>query len=288
MVVTSDSIIPLKLSTNEDGLVLLKNLYLSCDPYMRGRMNKTSKGSYASSFTPGLPVSGCGVAKVLASTHPELSKGDLISGITNWEEYSLIKNLESLIKINHTDVLLSYYTGILDMAGLTAFAGFYEICLPKKGDTLFLSAASGAVGQLVGQFAKLYGCYVVGSAGSKEKIMAPKGNTTTTIKMATKVTPMAKMFEMMSLVTAMKQQQDVNIKSNEALGIQQGQIASDMSLFMSERNAGKFPNDTGKNPTHQSSSSKNTRNVDINSVSILPNSQHFEDLTPLPQVVIGT
>ncbi|KAK1439114.1 hypothetical protein QVD17_04929 [Tagetes erecta] len=176
MVVTSDFTIPLELSNNEDGLVLLKNLYLSCDPYMRGRMNKTSKGSYTSSFTPGLPISGYGVAKVLASTHLELSKGDLISGITNWEEYSLIKNPESLIKINDTDVPLSYYTGILGMAGLTAFAGFYEICLPKKGDTVFVSAASGAVGQLVGQFAKLSGCYVVGSAGSKEKVDLLKNN----------------------------------------------------------------------------------------------------------------
>jgi len=94
----------------------------------------------------------------------------LISGIISWEEYSSIKSPESFIKIQHKDVPLSYNTGILGMAGMTAYAGFYEICSPKKGDTVFVSSASGAVGQLVGQFAKLYGCYVVGSGGSKEKV----------------------------------------------------------------------------------------------------------------------
>ncbi|KAL9810597.1 putative 2-alkenal reductase (NAD(P)(+)) [Arabidopsis thaliana] len=73
-------------------------------------------------------------------------------------------------KIQHTDVPLSYYTGLLGMPGMTAYVGFYEICSPKKGETVYVSAASGAVGQLVGQFAKMMGCYVVGSAGSKEKV----------------------------------------------------------------------------------------------------------------------
>ncbi|PRQ46087.1 putative oxidoreductase [Rosa chinensis] len=79
---------------------------------------------------------------------------------------------ESLFKIHNTDVPLSYCTGILGMPGLTAYVGFYEVCSPKKGETtVYISAASGAVGQLVGQFAKLMGCYVIiGSAGSKEKV----------------------------------------------------------------------------------------------------------------------
>ncbi|KAI3813497.1 hypothetical protein L1987_18222 [Smallanthus sonchifolius] len=176
MVVTSDATIRLELPKNEGGVILSKNLYLSCDPYMRGRMNTTSKGRYTSSFTPGLPICGYGVAKVLESTRHEFNKGDLISGLINWEEYSLITNPESLMKIQHTDFPLSYYTGILGMPGLTSYVGFYEICLPKKGDTVFVSAASGAVGQLVGQFAKLSGCYVVGSAGSKEKVDLLKNN----------------------------------------------------------------------------------------------------------------
>ncbi|XP_040369292.1 2-alkenal reductase (NADP(+)-dependent)-like [Rosa chinensis] len=114
------------------------------------------------------PVIGLGVAKVLESGDPKFKPGDLVWGHTGWEEYSVITT-ESLIKIHHTDVPLSYYTGLLGMPGVTAYAGFYEIWSPKKGETVYISAASGAVGQLVGQFAKLTGCYVVGSAGSKEK-----------------------------------------------------------------------------------------------------------------------
>lgn len=146
------------------------------------------------------PIRGYGVARVLDSTHPDFKEGDLMWGIINWEEYRLIKEPQFLIKIQDTNVPLSYYTGILGklvnskglfqhrnydshrscmflkcgdclgMAGLTAYAGFYEVCSAKTGDNVFVSAASGAVGQLVGQFAKLCGCYVVGSAGSKEKV----------------------------------------------------------------------------------------------------------------------
>lgn len=150
--------------------VLVKNLYLSCDPYMRNRMSKMEEPSYVSSFTPGSPIVGLGVAKVLDSGHPDFKEGDLVWGNTQWEEYSLISETETLIKIKYTDVPLSYYTGLLGMPGLTAYAGLYEVCSPKKGDCVFVSAASGAVGQLVGQFAKLMGCHVVGSAGSKEKV----------------------------------------------------------------------------------------------------------------------
>ncbi|KAK4725962.1 hypothetical protein R3W88_030879 [Solanum pinnatisectum] len=159
-----------KLKVPEDSnTVLVKNLYLSCDPYMRPRMKKT-EGSYTDSFIPGSPIVGFGVAKVVDSAHPKFKKDELVWGITGWEEYSVIKAPETLFKIHNTDVPLSYYTGILGMPGITAYGGFYELCSPKKGETVYVSAASGAVGQLVGQFAKLVGCYVVGSAGSKEKV----------------------------------------------------------------------------------------------------------------------
>ncbi|GLT55584.1 hypothetical protein SLA2020_286940 [Shorea laevis] len=168
MHVTTSSI---KLKVPEGSkAVLVKNLYLSCDPYMRGRMNQPINASYIGSFQPGSPINGYGVSKVLDSGHPNFKKGDLIWGLTGWEEYSLITATESLFKIHHTDVPLSYYTGILGMPGMTAYAGLYELCSPKKGEYVFVSAASGAVGQLVGQFAKLLGCYVVGSAGSKDKV----------------------------------------------------------------------------------------------------------------------
>ncbi|KAH9726691.1 PKS ER domain-containing protein [Citrus sinensis] len=162
------SSISLKVEEGSNA-ILVKNLYLSCDPYMRARMS-FNQDPYFSSFTPGSPIEGFGVAKVVDSGHPEFKKGDLVWGTTGWEEYSLIKNPQGLFKIHHTDVPLSYYTGILGMPGMTAWAGFYEICAPKKGEYIYVSAASGAVGQLVGQFAKLMGCYVVGSAGSREKV----------------------------------------------------------------------------------------------------------------------
>ncbi|KAI9092721.1 hypothetical protein K1719_027518 [Acacia pycnantha] len=168
MLITTSSV-DLKLPEGSNG-VLVKNLYLSCDPYLRYRMAKPLRPSFIDPFQPGLPISGEGVSEVIDSRNQNFSKGDLVYGRTGWEEYSVIDSPEALFKIQHTDLPLSYYTGILGMPGLTAYVGFYEICAPKKGETVFVSAASGAVGQLVGQFAKLTGCYVVGSAGSKEKV----------------------------------------------------------------------------------------------------------------------
>ncbi|KAG5530418.1 hypothetical protein RHGRI_025388 [Rhododendron griersonianum] len=92
--------------------VVVKNLYLSCDPYMRIRM-RNSIGSYIAPFTPGSPITGRGVAKVIDSGHPNYKKGDLVWGMTGWEDYSLITEPETLFKIEDTDVPLSYYTGIL-------------------------------------------------------------------------------------------------------------------------------------------------------------------------------
>ncbi|KAJ4958605.1 hypothetical protein NE237_025716 [Protea cynaroides] len=151
------------------GAILVKNLFLSCDPYMRGRMREYYE-SYIPPFVPGSAIEGFGVSKVVASDNPNFEVGDLISGITGWEEYSLIQRTQQLRKIQQVDMPLSYHVGLLGMPGFTAYAGFYEVCSPKKGEYVFVSAASGAVGQLVGQLAKLYGCYVVGSAGTKQKV----------------------------------------------------------------------------------------------------------------------
>ncbi|XP_042960176.1 2-alkenal reductase (NADP(+)-dependent)-like isoform X2 [Carya illinoinensis] len=173
MCVTTIGTIKLMLpdQVGSDG-VLVKNLYLSCDPSQRSRMTKYEPSTHFVSFQPGLPIRGYGVAEILVCGHPNFEKGDLVWGITGWEEYSVLTKpaADTLTKIQHTDVPLSYYTGILGMPGMTAYIGFYEICSPKKGQYVFISAASGAVGQLVGQSAKLQGCYVVGSAGSKEKV----------------------------------------------------------------------------------------------------------------------
>ncbi|KAK3028112.1 hypothetical protein RJ639_039806 [Escallonia herrerae] len=168
MYVSTENTIRLKLPQGSNG-VLVKNLVLSCDPFLLILMRKSDHGGLFSCYTPDSPITGYGVAKILDSRNPKFKKGDLVWGITGFEEYSIITDAESLFKIEHTDVPLSYYTGILGMPGITAWAGFYEVSTPKKGETVFVSAASGAVGQLVGQFAKLMGCYVVGSAGSKQK-----------------------------------------------------------------------------------------------------------------------
>ncbi|KAK9058379.1 hypothetical protein SSX86_023220 [Deinandra increscens subsp. villosa] len=170
MILNASATINLKLPEGgSNNAVLVKNLYLSCDPYMRTRMTKL-EDSYFEAFAPGSPIAGYGVAKVLDSRHPKFKKGDLVWGVTGWEEYSIISPPKILFKIQHTDMPLSYYTGILGMPGMAAYVGFYEICAPKIGECVFVSAAAGAVGQLIGQFAKLSGCYVVGSASTKEKV----------------------------------------------------------------------------------------------------------------------
>ncbi|KAJ6690823.1 QUINONE OXIDOREDUCTASE-LIKE PROTEIN [Salix koriyanagi] len=155
------SSIKLKVPEDQSGkdAVLVKNLYLSCDPFMRGRMQRDLPPDRPelSSYSLGSPIVGFGVGRVVDSRHSDFKKGDLVWGSTiGWEEYSLIPNPEDLFKINHTDdIPLSYYTGILGMPGMTAYFCFFDIGSPKEGDRVYVSAASGAIGQLVGQFAKL-------------------------------------------------------------------------------------------------------------------------------------
>ncbi|KAG6400116.1 hypothetical protein SASPL_141604 [Salvia splendens] len=147
--------IQLKIPSGCDGAVLVKNLYLSIDPFILALMKNQELD--LPSFTLDSPIYGFGVSKVLDSSHPNFKTGELVWGFTGWEEYSLIKDPDQLFKVQDKDLPLSYYTGIL--------GEFLE----PLGETVYVSAASGAVGQLVGQFAKIAGCYVVGSAGSKEK-----------------------------------------------------------------------------------------------------------------------
>uniref|UniRef100_A0A0E0MKT9 Enoyl reductase (ER) domain-containing protein n=1 Tax=Oryza punctata TaxID=4537 RepID=A0A0E0MKT9_ORYPU len=161
---------PLMAVPAGSAAVVVKNLYISCDPYMRNRMTRHEVPSYVEDYVPGEVLTNYGVMKVISSGHPDFKTGDLVWGITGWEEYTLIDNPESLSKINHPDLPLSYYTGVLGLPGLTAYSGFFEICKPKKGEYVFISAASGAVGQIVGQLAKITGCHVIGSAGSDEKV----------------------------------------------------------------------------------------------------------------------
>jgi len=153
---------------SESQDVIVKNLYLSCDPYMRGRMQVTSY--LAAPFTPGLVITGYGISKVVISNHPDLKEDDLVTSVIGWEEYSIIPAGKGLRKIEYMDLPLSCYLGVLGVPGFTAYVGFYEVSSPKLGENVFISAAAGAVGQIAGQFAKMHGCYVVGSAGSEEKV----------------------------------------------------------------------------------------------------------------------
>lgn len=153
--------------TISDGEVLLKTLYLSVDPYMRGRMNDTK--SYIPPFQIGQPLSGGVVAQVVESKNPKFEVGDTVMGLLDWAQYS-VSTGEGLRKVHGGGYPLSYHLGLLGMPGLTAYVGLVEVGRCKEGDNVFVTAASGAVGSVVGQIARNMGCYVAGSAGSDEKV----------------------------------------------------------------------------------------------------------------------
>ena len=160
-------------SPPENGITT-KNYYLSFDPYQRGRMRAPEKKSYSLPFELGKPIPNSGVAKVLKSNNSRFTKGDLITGMIPTEEYSVISAElanNKCRKLENPDKLdPKLFIGALGMPGLTAYSSLYEIGKPKKGETIFISAASGAVGQIVGQLAKHEGLTVVGSVGSDEKL----------------------------------------------------------------------------------------------------------------------
>ena len=149
------------------GEVLVKILWLSLDPYMRGRMSEAK--SYAAPIKIGEVITGGAVGKIIASKCPYIAEGDIVEGFNlGWQEYSIIKS--SLVrKIDPTIAPIQTAVGVLGMPGMTAYFGLFEICRPIPGDNLVVSAASGAVGQLVGQLGKLAGCNVIGIAGNDKK-----------------------------------------------------------------------------------------------------------------------
>ncbi|KAH9613839.1 hypothetical protein KSS87_000376 [Heliosperma pusillum] len=150
MCVKTDDTVHLKLPEGSNGVVV-KNLYLSVDPYMRLLMQKFDTHGIFSYFALNSPLRGYGVARILESNDPNFKKGDLVWGTTGWEEYSILPSTVDHFKIEHTDVPLSYYAGILGMPGIAAYYGF-ELCSAKKGECVFVSSACGGVGQLVGQY----------------------------------------------------------------------------------------------------------------------------------------
>jgi NADPH-dependent curcumin reductase CurA len=151
-----------------DGEVLLRTLYLSLDPYMRGRMSAAR--SYAQPVEIGAVMTGEVVAEVAASRHPGFRPGEIARAHAGWQQYAALPG-EAVERLEpEAGVPLSYYLGVLGMPGHTAYCALLDIGKPQPGETVVISAASGAVGQAAGQIAKLKGCRVVGIAGAPDKL----------------------------------------------------------------------------------------------------------------------
>ncbi|MEO8346136.1 MAG: NADP-dependent oxidoreductase [Betaproteobacteria bacterium] len=152
-----------------DGQVLVRHQFLSIDPYMRGRMNDTK--SYVAPQPLGQVMQGGTAGEVVESRHSEFAIGDKVVGSGGWQEYSVVDASQAgaLRKVSIADVPLSYYLGAVGMPGVTAWYGLTQIIAPERGDTVVISAASGAVGGVVGVLAKARGCRVVGIAGGPTK-----------------------------------------------------------------------------------------------------------------------
>jgi NADPH-dependent curcumin reductase len=148
-----------------EGDVLRRTIYLSLDPYMRGRMS--DEASYAASVAIGQPMVGHTVSQVLESRNPAFAAGDFVTGYDGWREAAVSKG-QDLRKLDPS-LPISTAIGVLGMPGLTAYVGLLDIGQPRAGETVVVSAASGAVGSIVGQIARIKGCRAVGVAGSAEK-----------------------------------------------------------------------------------------------------------------------
>lgn len=153
----------------KDGEVLVRHHFLSLDPYMRGRMSESK--SYAASQALGEVMIGGTVGEVVESKHPKYAVGDKVVGMGGWQEYSVVNAEQpgALRKVDTTHVPLSHYLGAVGMPGVTAWYGLVKIIAPKAGDTVVVSAATGAVGSAFAALAKARGCRAVGIAGGADK-----------------------------------------------------------------------------------------------------------------------
>jgi NADPH-dependent curcumin reductase CurA len=155
-----------EVSDPEDGEVVVRNTFMSVDPYMRGRMD--DRPSYVPPWQIGDACQGAAVGEVVASRSSRFSEGDIVMHQLGWREY--LKASRGLRKVDTSFVPASAYLGVLGMPGLTAYVGLLDIAELRAGDVVFVSGAAGAVGSLAGQIAKLRGHTVIGSAGSAEKV----------------------------------------------------------------------------------------------------------------------
>lgn len=147
--------------------ILLKTIYVSVDPYLRGRM--TDAKSYIPPFDLNKPIQSGIIAEVTESKHANFKTGDFVSGILDWKEYQ-ISNGKGLTKVDSNGTNPSAYLSILGLTGLTAYLGLTQIAKPHSGETMVVSGAAGAVGSIVGQIGKILGCKVIGLAGTDDKV----------------------------------------------------------------------------------------------------------------------
>jgi len=156
-----------ELPTLGDGQILVENVYMSVDPYMRGRM--MDRKSYVEPFVVGQVMPGGAVGRVLESRADGFQSGDHVLSMNGWRE-RFVSDTGGLRKVDASAAPLSTYLGVMGMPGMTAYVGLLDIGKPTPGETVFVSGAAGAVGSVVCQIAKLKGCRVVASAGSEEKL----------------------------------------------------------------------------------------------------------------------
>jgi len=159
-------IVDIELPALADGEVRVQNHFLSLDPYMRGRMDDAK--SYAASVKLGDVMTGGTVGEVVESKNPKFAKGDRVLSMSGWQQYAQ-NDGRGMQKIDTSKLPISVYLGCVGMPGVTAWYGLNQIGKPKSGETVVVSAASGAVGSVVGQLAKSLGCRAVGFAGGREK-----------------------------------------------------------------------------------------------------------------------
>jgi len=152
----------------KEGEFLVRNIWMSVDPYMRGRMREGSN-SYIPPFKLGQPLEGACVGQIITSNNNQFTVGEYVLGMLGWREYWL-SNGSDVIKVNPKIAPIQSFLGTFGMTGLTAYVGLLKIGELKEGYTVFVSAASGAVGSVACQIAKTKGCHVIGSAGSEEKV----------------------------------------------------------------------------------------------------------------------
>jgi len=155
------------IPTPGEGQVLVKNRFLSLDPYMRGRMSAAR--SYAKPVEIGEVMTGQAVCEVVKSRASLLKPGDKVLAPSGWQEYAVLPSTE-VERVDPQGMPLSYFLGVLGMPGQTAYCALLGVGQPKPGETVLISAAAGAVGQLAGQIAKLKGCRVIGTAGAPDKV----------------------------------------------------------------------------------------------------------------------